>query len=422
MHDVATTTSGVPSRAPRWGSSPRQMRNDCAVAACPCAHAPYSRLSSAPLLHCSSPRSPDHPTTRLPAHVPPMRGGVQVSNRCGCLGEQSTMRWCTTWRQQRQGCRRAAAMGQHAPRRTRYDQALSAPAFLGHAREQQPNPHTRLPSVTRLRPRRPPHLRHRSSPAWRRQQRHHDADVPALGRQHQHAATQRVGAHRLPLPLLLLLLLPQLLPPLLLLPLLPLLRRLRRLRRRQQRRDDRRVVLACRARQRKVAGRVGAGQRRTSSGDRVLWRYRNEQHLLLRQGVASSGATRPFPCWGTSAPSDHPIVPQPPPAPANTPCAARQGRVRHHAAAPFLLRRLRFSDRPAMSRPTAQLPPPAIKRTCAARAQRMEAQRPPACMHGWPRMEVRACMQARRSCSPIGSCCHAWQRWRPRCVMVRLGP
>ena len=110
----------------------------------------------------------------------------------------------------------------------------------------------------------------------------------ALGRQHQHAAAQRVGAHRLPLPLLLLLLLlPQLLPllllPLLLLPLLPLLRRLRR---RQQRRDDRRVVLACRARKRKVAGRVGAGQRRTSSGDRVLWRYCNEQRCILRSHAA----------------------------------------------------------------------------------------------------------------------------------------
>ena len=89
--------------------------------------------------------------------------------------------------------------------------------------------------------------------------------------------------------LLLLLLLPQLLLPLLLLlllPLLPLLRRLRRLRRRQQRRDDRRVVLACRARKRKVAGRVGAGQRRTSSGDRVLWRYCNEQRCILRSHAA----------------------------------------------------------------------------------------------------------------------------------------
>ena len=101
--------------------------------------------------------------------------------------------------------------------------------------------------------------------------------------------------------------------------------------------------------------------------------------------VASSEATRP--CCGTPAPFDHPITRSPDhpitrsclsrPRPPQTHLVRRVGVASSSAMRP-LSSCLRL-DRPIMSRPTAQLPPPATKRTLSAWKP---GGRPHACMAG----------------------------------------
>ena len=110
-------------------------------------------------------------------------------------------------------------------------------------------------------------------------------------------------------------------------------------------------------------------------------------------------------------------VPQPPPAPANTPCASGLqpqppcGRPPSWGTKPCL----RSPDRPIARSPDhvppnrAAAAPCNQAHLCGARPARREAQRPPACMHGWPRMEV--CTHAGTAKLRMhASCRHAWQR------------
>ena len=144
-HTPSTARRPTVTLTPCPMSSPAPPR-----AACGCCCCCWRRRLPSPSRATRSMRPP-----RLSSAAKSRRG-----RRCtGCRGGRAA-----TGRPRRRGGARAiarAAMGHHATRRTRYDLAFSAPAFLGRAREQQPNPGTHLPSVTRLRPRRPPHLRHR---------------------------------------------------------------------------------------------------------------------------------------------------------------------------------------------------------------------------------------------------------------------